>query len=161
MVPSSSLAAAPGNRVLSITRTFAAPRELVFKVWTQPEHLVRWWGPKGFTTPSCRMEPRPGGSYRTVIRSAEGKEHCMCGTFREVVPPERLVMTFAWEDEQGEPGHETLVTVTFEDVAGQTRLTFEHGVFQSVEERDSHLGGWTGFMERLDDYLASSDAAVP
>ncbi len=161
MAPSSSPAAAPADRVLSITRTFAAPRELVFKVWTQPEHLVRWWGPEGFTTPSCRMDVRPGGDYRTVIRSAEGREHRMCGTFREVVPPERLVMTFAWEDEQGELGHETLVTVTFEDVAGQTRLIFEQGVFETVEARDAHRSGWTAFLERLVAYLAATDAAAP
>ena len=150
--------ASVADRTLSITRTFAAPRELVFKVWTQPEHVVRWWGPKGFTTPSSTMEVRPGGAYRTVIRSPEGKEHVMRGVYREVVPPERLVMTFAWEDEEGEPGHETLVQVTFEDVAGQTRLTFEHGVFQTVADRDSHFGGWSQFMESLAAYLARTTA---
>ena len=147
------------DRTLSITRTFAAPRELVFKVWTQPEHVVRWWGPKGFTTPSSTMEVRPGGAYRTVIRSPEGKEHVMRGVYREVVPPERLVMTFAWEDERGEPGHETLVKVTFEDVAGQTRLTFEHGVFQTVADRESHFGGWSQFMDSLAAYLARETSA--
>ena len=147
------------DRTLSITRTFAAPRELVFKVWTQPEHVVRWWGPKGFTTPSSTMEVRPGGAYRTVIRSPEGKEHVMRGVYREVVPPERLVMTFAWEDERGEPGHETLVKVTFEDVAGQTRLTFEHGVFQTVADRESHFGGWSQFMDALAAYLARETSA--
>jgi uncharacterized protein YndB with AHSA1/START domain len=151
--------AALADRTLAITRTFAAPRELVFKVWTQPEHVVRWWGPKGFTTPSAAMEVRPGGAYRTVIRSPEGKEHVMRGVFREVVPPERLVMTFAWEDEQGEPGHETLVKVIFEDLAGQTRLTFEHGVFQTMAERDSHFGGWSQFMESLATYLAANPNA--
>ena len=106
------------DRTLTIVRNFDAPRELVFKAWSQPEHLVRWWAPKGFTTPSCEMEFRPGGSYRSVIRSPEGKEHRMRGVYHEVVPPERLVMTFAWEDEAGQPGHETLITVTFADQAG-------------------------------------------
>src|SRR5215207_6544179 len=115
MALSSSGAADVGARELEITRVFDAPRELVFKVWTQPEHLVRWWGPKGFTTPSCQIDVRPGGAYRTLIRSAEGKDHWMRGVYREVVPPERLVMRFAWEDENGEPGHETLVTVSFAD----------------------------------------------
>ena len=151
--------AAVADRTLAITRTFAAPRELVFKVWTQPEHVVRGWGPKGFTTPSAAMEVRPGGAYRTVIRSPEGEEHVRRGVFREVVPPERLVMSFAWEDEQGEPGHETLVKVTFEDLAGQTRLTFEHGVFQTMAERDSHFGGWSQFMESLAAYLAANPNA--
>ncbi len=144
------------DRTLTITRTFDAPRELVFKVWSQPEHLVRWWGPKGFTTPSCEMEFRPGGSYRTVMRSAEGKNICMRGVYREVVPPERLVMTFAWEDEAGQLGHETLVTVTFDDEVGKTRLTFHQGVFDTVEARDSHFGGWNEFMDSLADYLAAA-----
>ena len=104
------------SRTLTIVRTFDAPRELIFKVWSQPEHVVRWWGPKGFTTPACQMDVRPGGSYRTVIRSPEGKEHVMRGNYREVVPPERLVMSFAWEDGEGRPGHETLVEVAFEDI---------------------------------------------
>ena len=72
---SNSTVAEPADRVLSITRTFDAPRELVFKVWTQPEHLVRWWGPKGFTTPSCQMDVRPGGAYRTRDPLARGQGH--------------------------------------------------------------------------------------
>ena len=64
---------------------------LVFKVWTQPEHVVRWIGPNGFTSPSCQMEVRPGGAYRTLIRSPEGKDHWMRGVYREIVEPERLV----------------------------------------------------------------------
>ena len=80
----------------------------------------------------------------------------MRGVYREVVPPERLVMTFAWEDEAGQPGHETLITVTFADQAGKTRLTFEQGVFETVESRDSHLGGWSQFMDSLARYLATA-----
>lgn len=156
MALNNSDVAQPADRVLSITRTFDAPRELVFKVWTQPEHLVRWWGPKGFTTPSCQIDVQPGGAYRTVIRSGEGKEHRMRGTYREVVPPERLVMTFAWEDEAGQPGHETVVTVSFADQGDKTRLTFEHGVFETVADRDSHFGGWSQFMDRLAEYLAAA-----
>ena len=147
------------NRTLTIVRTFDAPRELIFKVWSQPEHVVRWWGPKGFTTPACQMDVRPGGSYRTVIRSPEGKEHVMRGNYREVVPPERLVMSFAWEDGEGRPGHETLVEVAFEDVEGRTRLTFKHGVFETVAACESHLQGWTAFMESLAAYLATERAA--
>ena len=95
------------------------------------------------------------GDYRAVIRSPEGKEHIMRGRYREVVPPERLVMTFAWEDEQGQPKHETLIKVNFEDLGGETKLTFEHGVFESVEQRDSHRQGWSSFLDHLGDYLAA------
>jgi uncharacterized protein YndB with AHSA1/START domain len=147
------------ERTLTIVRTFDAPRELVFKVWSQPEHVVRWWGPKGYTTPSCQMDVRPGGSYRTVGRAPDGEEFVMRGSYREVVPPERLVMTFAWENGEGRTGHETLIEIEFEDVGGRTRLTFKHGTFETVEARDSHLGGWTAFMESLADYLAANRPA--
>ena len=147
---------APDDRQLIITRLLDAPRELVFKVWTQPEHVVRWMGPNGFTAPSCQMDVRPGGAYRTLIRSPEGKDHWMRGVYREIVEPERLVMTFAWEDEAGEPGHETLVTVEFADQGGQTRLTFRQGVFQSVADRDSHQDGWSQCLDRLAAYLIAA-----
>jgi uncharacterized protein YndB with AHSA1/START domain len=140
---------------LAITRVFDAPRGLVFKVWTQPEHLVRWWGPRGFTTPSCRMDVRPGGPYRTCIRSPDGKEHWMRGAYREIVEPERLVFTFAWEDDAGRPGHETLVSVTFAEHDGKTKLTFRQAVFESVADRDSHQEGWSECLDRLGAYLAA------
>jgi len=143
------------DRELAITRVFDAPRSLVFKVWTQPEHLVRWWGPRDFTTPSCKMDVRPGGAYRTCIRSPEGKEYCMQGVYREVVEPERLVLTFAWEDEAGRPGHETLVTVTFADHGGKTKLTFRQDAIVSVADRHSHQEGWSECLDRLARYLAT------
>ena len=148
-------AAIPAERELVITRVLAAPPSLVFKVWTEPSHLVRWWGPKGFTAPSCKMDLRPGGAWRACIRSPEGTDHWMQGSYREIVEPERLVFTFAWENDQGEPGHGTLVTVTFADEDGKTRLTFHQAVFESVESRDSHHGGWSECFDRLQDYLAS------
>lgn len=150
-----------GDRELVITRVLDAPRRLVFKVWTQPEHLVRWWGPRDFTTPSCQMEARPGGTYRICIRSREGTAYWMRGVYREVVEPERLVFTFAWEDESGAPGHETLVTVTFAEAGDKTRLTFHQAVFETVADRDSHQEGWSECLDRLESYLASGgDAAA-
>jgi uncharacterized protein YndB with AHSA1/START domain len=163
MIASDEARTNPADRELVITRTFDAPRGLVFKVWAQSEHLVRWWGPRDFTTPSLKMDVRPGGTYRTCIRSPEGKEHWMQGVYREVVEPERLAMTFAWEDERGQPGHETLVTVTFADEGGKTRLTFRQAVFESVADRDSHQKGWSSFLDRLEWYLAAGagDGSTP
>lgn len=159
MTPTHSPVAAPAERVLVVTRTFDAPRSLIFKLWTQPEHLVRWWGPQGFTLPDCRMDLRPGGAFRFLMRSPEGTDHRLRGVYREIAAPERLVFTFAWEDEAGRPGHETLVTVTFvEDGAGQgarTKLTLHQAVFESVEARDSHREGWTGTLDRLAEHLAN------
>src|SRR5947207_15661949 len=124
MGASDSAAAAAPERELTVTRVFDAPREVVFGAWTDPAQAALWWGPQGFTTISCEMDVRPGGAYRACMRSPEGTRHCRRGTYREIVPPERLVFTFAWEDAAGDLGHETLVTVTFADAGrGKTRLT--------------------------------------
>src|SRR6266536_1927486 len=101
------------DRDLVITRVFDAPRRLVFKAWTDPERLAQWWGPRGFTTPFCEMDVRPGGAFRFGMRSAQGTDHWLRDEFRKIVEPERLVCTFASEYEKGKPGQETLLTVTF------------------------------------------------
>lgn len=138
---------------LVVTRTFDAPRRLVFRAWTRPEHMVRWLGPKDFTAPSCTMDFRPGGAYRACIRSPDGKDYWMRGIYREIVEPERLIFTFAWEEE-GERGRETLITVTFGEQGEKTRMTFRHAFFESVEERDSHHEGWSECLDRLAQFLA-------
>lgn len=134
---------------LEISRFFNAPRSLVFRAWTSPEHLARWWGPKDFSAPSLSMDFRPGGKYRHAIRSAEGTEYWMRGVYREIVEPERIVFTFAWEEEASQPTTETLVTVTFEEHGGKTRLTFRQEPFDSVQQRDSHAEGWGECLDRL------------
>ena len=142
------------ERELTIMRIFDAPRRLVFKAWTEPEHFSRWLGAKDFTTTACTMDFRPGGAYRACIQSAEGKDYWMQGVYREIVEPKRLIFTFAWEDEAGETKHETLVTVTFEECDDKTQLTFHQAVFESVEQRDSHLEGWSECLDRLTEYLS-------
>ncbi len=144
------------ERELLITRVFDAPREIVFRAWTEPEHLIRWRGPKGFTTTVISMDLRPGGAYRFHMRSPEGTDHWLRGVYREIVEPERLVFTWAWEDEQGRPRHETLVTVTFEELAGKTRLTLRQAVFESVTARDAHRTGWSSSLDRLAEFLAKA-----
>ena len=137
---------------LEIVRDFEAPVSLVFKVWSTPEHMLRWWGPRDFTPHSLSMDFRPGGAWRACIRSPEGQDYWMSGVYREVREPEKLVFTFAW-DEDGEPGNDTLVTVSFADIGGRTRLTFQQTPFETVEERDSHQEGWGECLERLKDYV--------
>src|SRR5262249_33672413 len=124
------------DRELVITRVFDAPRRLVFKAWTEPGRLAQWWGPRGFTTPLCEMDVRPGGAFGFGMRSPQGTDHRLRGVFREIVEPERLVCTWAWEDE-GKPGHETLLTVTFAERDGKTTLTLRQTVFESVASRDA------------------------
>jgi uncharacterized protein YndB with AHSA1/START domain len=139
---------------LVITRIFDAPRSLVFKVWSTPEHLMRWWGPKDFACTSAKTDFRPGGAWRTSIRSPEGTDHGASGVYREIVEPERLVFTFAWDNSS-----ETLITATFEERGGQTKLTFRQTPFDTVESRDSHQEGWSECLDRLEAYLASAPAA--
>ncbi len=153
---SSAAVESTADRELTITRIFDAPRPLVFKAWSAPEHLARWWGPSGYTLPRCEMDFRPGGAYRYCMRSPEGKESRVRGVFQEIVEPERLVMSGGWEDEQGKVGHETTTTIIFEDLGGKTRLTLHSGVFESVASRDSHRGGWSASIERLAEYLATA-----
>ena len=148
-------AAEATERELVITRIFDAPRALVFKAWTEPDRAARWWGPQGFVTAYCNMDVRPGGAFRVCMRSPEGTEHWKQGVYREVVEPERLVFTFAWEDAEGKPGHETVVTVTFAEHGTRTKLTLHQGVFETVAARDSHQSGWTSTLERLAHYIGN------
>jgi uncharacterized protein YndB with AHSA1/START domain len=151
----SSAATTSTTRELVISRAFDAPRSLVFKAWTEPERLVRWWGPRGFTLPACKMDLRPGGSFRFRMRSPEGTDHWLRGVYREIVEPERLVFTWAWEDAEGNPGHETMVTVTFVEQGAKTRLVMHQAIFESDTARDAHEEGWTSGLERLAEYLAT------
>src|SRR5260370_38402582 len=86
----SSGTAESAERVLVIERIFDAPRNLVFKAWTDPKQVAQWWGPKGFTNPACEMDVRPGGAMRICMLSPDGREHPVRGVFRELVEPERL-----------------------------------------------------------------------
>jgi uncharacterized protein YndB with AHSA1/START domain len=139
---------------LVITRTFDAPRERVFKVWTDPRHVKNWWGPRDYPATHMEMDVRPGGAWHGCLVSKEtGEKLWQGGVFREVEEPERIVFTFAW-DAEGERGLETLVTVTFAEQDGKTKMTFRHSPFQSVKERDGHQGGWTSTFDRLEEYVA-------
>jgi uncharacterized protein YndB with AHSA1/START domain len=156
MAARNSAATQAEERVLVVTRVFDAPRELVFKMWTDPQHLIHWYGPRGFTLPSCTLDLRPDGNWRSCMRSPEGREYWVHGIFREIVASERLVFTWMHENADGTPGHETLVTVTFDAQGGKTKLTLRQAVFESVKERDSHRGGWTSSLERLAECLATA-----
>jgi uncharacterized protein YndB with AHSA1/START domain len=153
--PSRSAPVRSSDSELVITRVFDAPRALVFEAWTDPRHARNWWGPRDYPAIHLEMDVRPGGAWRGCLRSNEsGKELWHRGAFREVAPPERVVFTFAWEEE-GERGLETLVTLTFVEEDGRTRMTFRQVPFQSVEERDGHREGWTSSFDRLAEHLAA------
>lgn len=141
---------------LVVTRLIDAPRPLVFKAWTQPEHIERWWGPRGFTTIHCEMDVRVTGAYRFGMRSAQGTVRWKRGIYREIVEPERIVFTFAWENPGDDvPHNELLTTVTFDEVGTRTRLTLRQSPFTAAQHRDGHHTGWSSTLERFADYLAS------
>lgn len=130
------------NYRLEITRLLNASPQEAFEAWTDPEKLRRWWGPEGMTASHVELDPRPGGFWRTCMKSdADGTEYWVQGTYREVTPPERLVFTWAWEND-GTPGHVSQVTIEFRAKDGKTEMIFVHEGFESAESRDNHQDGW-------------------
>jgi uncharacterized protein YndB with AHSA1/START domain len=155
--------------LLVITRVFDAPRALVYKCYTQPEHMVHFWGPHGSTTPVCQVELRPGGVWRTVMRFADGSEYGYSSVYLEIVPPERLVWRDAPNDWtgglEGLPPIDIHSTLTLEDERGQTRVTVSVR-FNSIAERDENVkrgfaGMVTASSERLEQYLETLTKSVP
>ncbi|HEX4369566.1 MAG TPA: SRPBCC domain-containing protein [Rhodopila sp.] len=144
------------DKTLILTRVFKAPRSLVFDAWTNPERAGVWWGPAGFAILTCEMDVRPGGAYRLGMRSSEGTIHTKRGIYQDIVPPERLVFTWAWDGPDGLPGRETLVTIQFEDLGRATKLTLRQAPFESAASRDGNHRGWSGCFDRFDAYLAET-----
>ena len=136
---------------LLIIRTFDAPAALVFRIWEDRDHMIRWFGPKEFSCPSLEMDFRPGGAWRACIRSSAGKDSWMGGTYREIIRNKRIVYSFAWDEGSG-PTQDTLITVTFEERDGKTTQSFHQTPFASVEARDSHIRGWTQFIDKEQGY---------
>ena len=145
----------PTDREIHIERVFDAPRDRVFAVYTDPELIPQWWGPRDTTTVVDEMDVKRGGRWRFVMRTPDGSESGFHGTYREVTPPERIVQTFEWE---GMPGHVSVETATFEDLGDRTKVTTT-SIFHTTEERDGMLGsGMEGGLNetyaRLDELLA-------
>jgi uncharacterized protein YndB with AHSA1/START domain len=153
--PSSSLSVTlPSDREIVLTRSFEAPRALVYEAFSKPEHVGQWWGPAGATLPVCEMDFRPGGRWRFVSHESDGNDYAFRGEYREIVPPERIVWTFEFE---GMPGHVSVESIDFQERDGTTTITTTT-VFDSVEDRDGMLqsGMETGAAEsynRLEAYL--------
>jgi len=146
---------------LVITRVFDAPRDLVFECWTKAEHLQHWQGaPRGFTVTANEADIRPGGFFRICMRSPEGVDHWLEGGYREIVSPERLVLTHSWLDPDQKPLSQTLLTITLAERDGKTELTLRQTGFTSVESRDGHRYGWSSALDVLQDYLADAARSI-
>ena len=145
----------PGTHDILITRSFDAPRELVFKAHTNPEAVAQWWGQASSETVVDELDARAGGRWRFVEKDVDGNEWGFHGVYHDTVAPERIVSTFEFE---GMPGHVLLETTTFEEQDGRTLVT-SLSVFQSVADRDGMLqsgmeNGAAESYDRLDQYLA-------
>jgi len=143
---------------LVLTRVFDAPRELVFKAWTDPKRVAEWWGPHGFTNPVCELDVKPGGAIRIHMRGPNGIVYPMTGVYQEVVEPERLVFVSAALDAAGKPMFELLNTLTFAEEGGKTKQILRVRVIKRTAQAAPYLAGmeqgWTQSLERLVSYVA-------
>ena len=146
-----------GQRELTLTRVFDAPRQRVWKAWTDPLEMARWFGPKVFTNPVCELDVRAGGAIRIHMRAPDGNVHPMTGVFREIIEPERLVFMAVAEDLAGNRLLESLTTVTFAREGGKTRLTVHAKAVGLAAVAPQMLAGmeagWTQSLEKLADLV--------
>jgi len=156
----------PAIKELTLTRMFNAPRSLVFRMWTDPKHVGRWWGPHGYTNPVCELDARPGGKILIHMQDPIMPVNPMTGVFEEIVEPERLVfISMALPDADGIPQLQVRNTVTFEDVNGKTKLTLNARVLKATPQigpaLDGMTQGWTETLERLGDILVNPLDTTP
>jgi uncharacterized protein YndB with AHSA1/START domain len=160
MVTSNNPATESQERTLVIERTFDAPRELVWKAWSEPERFMRWWGPKEYSCPACKIDFRVGGSWLACMRSADGQDIWSTGVYREIVPQERIVCTDNFADAEGNVvpashygidgdfASEMIITVTFEESNGKTKMTLRHDGLPA-EMGEGANQGWNESFDKL------------
>lgn len=142
----------PSKPSLTITRRLNAPPAKVYGAWTDPAQIARWWGPdEQAETLLAEVDARVGGRFRIVSRAPDGEQHDVSGVYREVVPNEKLVFTWAWHST---PERESLVTVALKRDGDATVLTLTHEQFFDEAARDGHRHGWTGALDKLEKYFA-------
>lgn len=143
------------GHTLIMRRTFDAPRILVWKAWTEAEHLLRWICPADFKVLFAENDLRLGGKWRSGMRSPDGEDFIHCGEYLEIEAPTRLVFTHRWERNHLEPQANTKITVVLNERDGRTDMIFIHAGLATVESACSHKHGWTGAFNQLADYLAT------
>ena len=168
MTASDSTSVGTKEEGLVIERVFDAPRELVWRAWTEPEHFMRWYGPQCFTLPACEIDFRVGGRHLWGMRSPDGHEMWSTGVYREIVPLERFVVTESPADEHGnvvaasyggagDVPLETVITVTLEELeGGRTKMTLRHSGWPDADMAAGAGGGWDQAFDKLAEALAAA-----
>jgi uncharacterized protein YndB with AHSA1/START domain len=142
--------------VVRVARIIDAPREEVFRAWTEPDRIRQWWGPGEFTCPEAEVDLRPGGSYRLAMQPTAGEAFVVGGRYREVEPPVRLVYTWRWETGPAADGSESLVTVEFHAREGRTELILTHTEFPESHGPAPYQMGWEGGLDKFEALFAGS-----
>jgi len=155
----------PGNMELLITREFNAKPDQVWKAWTDPEIMKKWWGPKEFTTPTVKIDFRPGGKYLSCMKGPDGKEYWSTGVYKEIVPKKKIVVTDSFSDEKGNvvpASHygmqnfpkELKIKVIFEEIkGGKTKMELHHIGIPDGEMKDMTSQGWNESFDKLVDNI--------
>ena len=138
---------------LQLTRTFAAPRDRVFRAWTDAREFAQWFHPTAdYKTVITRLDLRVGGKYSLEMHHKGGNIHRLSGTYEEIQPPEKLVFTWCWQE--AEVSRESVVTIRFKDLGGSTEVSLTHKNLLTAEAREKHNHGWLGCFTQLDGYLS-------
>jgi uncharacterized protein YndB with AHSA1/START domain len=140
------------QNALQLRRTIAAPRDRVFRAWTDAKELALWFHPTvEHTTLITRMDLKVGGNYSLEMHHKGGAVHKLSGTYRLIKPPEKLSFTWRWDSDP--PGQETLVALEFQELGNGTEMILAHGQFPNAETREQHNHGWIGCLDQLQSYL--------
>jgi uncharacterized protein YndB with AHSA1/START domain len=152
--PSGSSAAHSAGLTLELKRVLPAGRSAAFGAFSDPSELAKWWGPRGFSTPSVAFRARVGESYRIEMQPPEGDRFYLTGEFREVDPPARLAYTFAWEDPDPDDV-DTVVDLSFRDLGQSTEVALGQGPFKTEARRRLHRDGWTDSFDKLERLMST------
>lgn len=136
------------STMLEVSRLVSASAEAVFRAWTEPDEIEKWWAPEGMSVPFVEVDLKVGGTYRLGLQRPDADPFYATGTYREIQRPWRLVFTWRWEPDMMKAG-ETLVTLDLHEKDGKTEIVLTHERFPSAEVRDEHSEGWTQCLERL------------
>lgn len=145
--PEAAAVSGTGKPSLTLRRRIRATPEAIYAAWTDPQKIIRWWGPAGAEPLHAQTDARIGGRFRVTFRTPDGEEHDVSGIYREVVPNEKLVFTWEWRTM---PERQSLVTIALKNMGDETQLTLIHEHFFDEPARDRHEYGWTGALDKLE-----------